>query len=48
VLIGAESARLLQHGINQRGFAVVHVGNDGDVTDGRTQAKPAFLIILFY
>ena len=32
-LIIAEDAALVQHGVHQRGLAVVHVGDDGDVTD---------------
>ena len=33
VLVGAESAALLQHGVNQRGFAVVDVRDDGDIAN---------------
>jgi hypothetical protein len=33
VFVGAKSAALLQHGVDQRGFAVVNVGNDGDVAN---------------
>src|SRR5690606_24435283 len=36
LLIFAERAALLQDGIQQRGLAVVDVGDDGDITDGRT------------
>src|ERR1700739_4272785 len=32
-LIGAENAALAQHGIDKRGFAVVDVGNDGDIAN---------------
>ena len=37
VLVGAEGAALLQHGVHQRGLAVVHVRDDGDVANARTQ-----------
>ena len=30
-LVGAEDARLAQHRVDQRGLAVVDVGDDGDV-----------------
>ena len=30
-LVGAEGAALVQHGVHQRGLAVVHVRDDGDV-----------------
>ncbi len=33
VLVGAEGAALAQHGVNQRGLAVVHVGDDGDIAN---------------
>ena len=33
VLVGAECAALLQHGVDQRGLAVVDVGDDGDVAN---------------
>ena len=33
-LVGAEGAGLAQHGVDQRGLAVVDVGDDGDVEDG--------------
>ena len=33
VLVGAEGARLPQHGVDQRRLAVVDVGHDGDVAD---------------
>src|SRR5208282_2856172 len=36
-LVVAEGATLSKHGVNQRGFAVVHVGNDGDVADAWIQ-----------
>ena len=32
-LIGAEGARLAEHGVHQRGFAVVNVSDDGDVAN---------------
>ena len=34
-LVGAEDAALMQQGIDQRGLAVVDVGDDGDVTPER-------------
>ena len=37
LLGGAERAALLQHGVNQRGLAVVNVGDDGDVANCRGQ-----------
>ena len=33
-LVGAEGAGLAQHGVDERGLAVVDVGDDGDVADG--------------
>ena len=36
VLIGAEGSRLPEHGIHERGLAVINVGNDSDVTKVRT------------
>jgi len=38
-LVIAKSAALPEHGVNQRGLAVVHVGNDGDVADTRVQIE---------
>ena len=35
-LIGAEGATLPEHGVDQRGLAVVNVGDDGDVADSRS------------
>jgi len=32
-LIGAERAALLEHGVDQRGFAVVDVRDDGDIAN---------------
>ncbi len=32
-LIVAESAALTEHGVDQRGFAVIHVSDDGDVAN---------------
>ena len=32
-LIGAENAALPEHGVDQSGFAVVNVGDDGDVAN---------------
>ena len=31
--LSAEDAALVEHGVHQRGLAVVHVGDDGDVAD---------------
>ena len=33
-LVNAEDAALAEHGVNERGFAVVHVRDDGDIADG--------------
>src|SRR5208337_3215274 len=38
-LVVAESAALAEHGVNQRGLAVVHVGNNGDVSNTRIQIE---------
>ena len=50
VLIGAESAALLQHSVNQRGLAVVNVGDNGDVADAGTQMSsfPISITYLLY
>ena len=46
VLVGAEDAALVQHRVDQRGLAVVDVGDDGDVADigtagdGRVHESP--------
>ena len=37
VLVGAKCAALLQHGVDQRGLAVVDVGDDGDIANGGSQ-----------
>ena len=42
VLVGTKGAALLQHGVNQRGLAMVHVGNNGDVTNAGTQNETSF------
>ena len=31
--VGAEDAALIEHGVDESGLAVVHVGDDGDVAD---------------
>ena len=31
LLVGAEGAGLAQHGVNESGFAVVDMGDDGDI-----------------
>jgi len=33
VLVSAEGAALLEHGIDERGFAVVDVGDDCDIAN---------------
>ena len=38
-LVVAESAALAEHGVNQRGLAVVHVGDDGDIANTRIQIE---------
>jgi hypothetical protein len=37
LFIGAESAALAKHGVDERRFAVINVRDNGDVTDTRTQ-----------
>ncbi len=39
-LVGAEDAALVQHGVHQRGLAVVHVRDDGDIANTRAQNCP--------
>ena len=36
-LVVAEGAALAKHGVNQRGLAVIHVGDDGDIANTRIQ-----------
>ncbi len=38
-LVVAESAALPEHGVNQRGLAVIHVGNNGDVANAWVQIE---------
>ena len=38
-LVVAEGAALAEHGVNQRGLAVVHVGDDGDIANTRVQME---------
>jgi hypothetical protein len=38
-LVVAEGATLSKHGVNQRGLAVVHVGNNGDVANAWIQIE---------
>jgi len=38
-LVVAERAALAEHGVNQRGLAVIHVGDDGDVANTWVQSK---------
>ena len=33
LLVGAEQAALIEHGVHQRGFAVIDVRNDGDIAN---------------
>ena len=33
VLVGAEDAGLVEHGVDQRGLAVVDVGDNGDIAN---------------
>ena len=33
LLIGAKRARLLEHGIHERGFAVIDVGDNSDIAE---------------
>ncbi len=42
-LIAPEDAALAQHGVDQRGLAVVHVRDDGDVADILVHVPKAFL-----
>ena len=42
VLVGAKSAALPEHGVNQRGLAVVDVGDDGDIANAGSQKSVAF------
>ena len=37
LFIGAESAALAKHGVDERRFTVINVRDNGDVTDTRTQ-----------
>src|SRR5579862_8611977 len=39
VLVGTKGAALLQHGVDQRGLAMVYVGNNSDVTNAGTQMR---------
>lgn len=39
LLVIGEDVRLLQHGIHQRGLAVINMGNDGDVADERPRLE---------
>ena len=48
LLVGAESARLAQKLVHQRGFAVVDVGDDGDVANVFHGDGFAFLIGLYW
>ncbi len=38
-LVVAERATLAEHGVNQRGLAVIHVGDDGDVANTWVQIE---------
>ena len=46
-LIGAEGVRLLQHGINERGFAVVNVRGNGDIAEVATHGQRFFVFVHF-
>src|SRR6185312_7695030 len=37
-LVGTKDAALAEHGVHQRGFTVVNVGNNGDVANSLVQA----------
>ena len=37
-LVGAEDAALIEHGVDESGLAMVHVGDDGDVADAGVAA----------
>jgi len=37
VLVGAKNAALLQHGVHERGLAMVDVRDDSDVANAQTQ-----------
>ncbi len=53
-LVVAESAALPEHGVNQRGLAVVHVGNNGDVANTQDSDRKLLrvansgLLLLYY
>jgi len=38
----------LQHGVDQRGFAVVHVRDDGDIANAQTQKEPLLNVVYYY
>ncbi len=38
-LVGAVGAGLLEHGVDERGLAMINVGDDGDIADGRTHGR---------
>ncbi len=43
-LVVAEGAALAKHGVNQRGLAVVHVGDDGDVANAWIQMENSLMV----
>jgi hypothetical protein len=38
----------LQHGVDQRGLAVVHVRDYGDVANAQTQKDPLLDVVYYY
>ena len=42
-LVGAEVAALPEHGVDQRGLAVIDVGDDGDVAAERVRYRRGLL-----
>src|ERR1035437_4834202 len=43
-LVGAKSAALVQHGVNQGGLSVVHVRDDSDIAKTLAQNLMSFLL----
>src|SRR5207302_10091897 len=48
LLVRTKRAALAQHSVHQRGLAVVHVRDDSDVANTRTQSHSALAIWLYY
>ena len=40
-LVGAEDAALAEHGVDERGLAMVDVSDDGDIADGAVMTLPS-------